>query len=173
MTCEYFDSDPDDALYNLARRYPGKLPALALRLGRQESVLRKQLSPAVYSHHLSPEDFIRVIELCAEANVPGAYQPLHAMCFRLEHVAVCLPAADGDAGELFQQVLMMLRAEGDLAKNIQDSLADDGKIDRRELTEIEEHLEKCIGALATLREQVRAKHAKDFGPGTGRKGFPA
>lgn len=162
MTCEYFDSDPDDALYNLARRYPGKLPALSLRLGRQESVLRKQLSPAVYSHHLSPEDFIRVIELCAEANVPGAYQPLHAMCFRLEHVAIRLPATDSSAGELFQQVLMMLHAEGDLAKNIQDSLSDDGKIDRREMTEIEENLEKCIGALATLREQARAKHRKDF-----------
>jgi hypothetical protein len=162
MTCEYFDSDPDDALYNLARRYPGKLPALALRLGREESMLRKQLSPSVFTHHLSPEDFIRIIELCAEVNVPGAYQPLHAMCFRLGHVAVSLPDVASSAGELFQQILLMMRAEGDLAKNIQDSLADDGRIDRRELTEIEDHLEKCIGALATLREQVRAKHRKDF-----------
>jgi hypothetical protein len=164
MTIEYFDSDPDDALYNLARRYPGKLPALALRLGRQESVLRKQLSPSVFSHHLSPEDFLTLIELCAEANVPGAYQPLHAMCFRLEHIALRLPPADAsvDAGELFQQVLLMLREEGALASNIQDALINDGKIDRAELAEIECHLEQCIGALATLREQVRAKHRKDF-----------
>ncbi len=162
MTCEYFDSDPDDALYNLARRYPGKIAALALRMGREESTLRKQLSPAVFTHHLSPEDFIRIIELCAEANVPGAYQPLHALSFRLEHIALRLPPADADAGELFGQVLLMLREEGALASNIQEALANDGKIDQRELAEIEDHLEQCIGALATLREQVRAKHRKDF-----------
>lgn len=165
MTCQYFESDPDDALYNLARRYPGKIPALALRLGRAESVLRKQLMPAVDTHHLSPEDFSEIIQLCAAANVPGAYQPLHALCFRLEHVAVRLPSADADAGELFQQVLLMLREEGELARCIQDATDEHGPggkhITRGELAVIEDHLEQCIGALATLREQVRAKHHKD------------
>lgn len=165
MTCEYFDSDPADALYNLARKYPGGMRALALRMSRQESVLYKQLSPACFTHHISPDDMVRIIELCAEASMPGAYQPVHALCFQLEHVALRLPSVDVAGEELFAQVLVMLREEGELARNIQEALANDGRIDSRELAEIECHLEQCIGALATLREQVRAKHAKDFDSG--------
>jgi hypothetical protein len=169
MTCEYFNINPDDALYNVARSYPGNIEALALRLGRQASVLRKQMAPGTTTHHLSPDDFLRIIELCAEARVPEAFAPLHAMAFRLDHVAVRMPAvdADADSGELFQQILLMLREEGELAKCIQDSLAENSaggkKIAKNELAIIENHLEQCIGALATLREQVRAKHRKDAG----------
>lgn len=162
MTCEYFDINPDDALYNLARRYPGGIEALALRLGRAPAVLRKQLMPSIETHHLSPDDFRSIIELCAATNVPDAYQPLHALCFSLDHVAVRLPAFERDSDGLFAQVLMMLREEGELASNIQTALSNDGRIDKRELSEIEDHLEQCISALATLREQVRAKHRKDF-----------
>ena len=162
MTCEYFDSNAADALYNLARNYPGGLKVLAVRMGRQESVLYKQLSPACFTHHVSPDDFIRVVELCAEANMPGAYQPIHAMCFQLEHVALRLPSGDADSNELFAQVLVMLREEGELARNIQDALANNGQIDDRHLSEIEGHMEKCIGALVTLRQEVRMKNKKDF-----------
>ena len=123
MTCEYFNINPLDALYNLARRYPGNIEALAVRLGRQAAVLRKQLAPGTTTHHLSPDDFMRIIELCVEARVPDAYVPLHALCFQLDHVAVQLPAIDTDAGELFGQILRMLREEGELAKNIQEAIA--------------------------------------------------
>lgn len=165
MTCEYFDSDPLGALYNLARGYPGGLPALALRLGREVSTFKKQVSPAIFSHHLSVMNFIRAVELCAEARMPGAYQPLHALCFGLGHVAVQLPDCGEDARELFQKVLLMLREEGELAKSIQDALDEHGaggrRITKRELSDIDERIERSIAALMAVREQVRARHRED------------
>lgn len=165
MTCEYFDSDPLGALYNLAREYPGGLPALALRLGREVSTFKKQVSPSVFSHHLSAMDFARVVELCAEARMPGAYQPLHALCFSLNHVAVQLPDCGEDARELFQQVLLLLREEGELAKSIQDALDEGGaggrRITQREFSAIDERIERSIAALMAVHEQVRAKYEKD------------
>lgn len=166
MTIEYFDSDPDGALYNLARQYPGGLPAMALRLGREVSTFKKQVSPSVFSHHISAADFSRVVELCAEARMPGAYQPLHALCFGLGHVAVQLPDCGEDAQELFQQVLLMLREEGELAKSIQGALDEHGaggrRITKRELAGIDERIARSISALMAVREQVRAKYAADF-----------
>lgn len=168
MTCEYKNINPDDAIYNLARAYPGGIEALAQRMGRPAQTLRKQLMPGVDTHHLSPDDFDYIIELCNEARMPSAFVPLHAKCWRLSHVAVRLPSCDTDAQELFQDVLDMLREEGEVANCIQGALSATGtsgsKVTAGELADVECHIERSIAALMKVREEVRAKHERDFPP---------
>lgn len=164
MTYVYSTIDPQDALYLQARNYPGGVNALAVRMGRSPNVLYKQLRPAVDTHHISFEDVSLITEFCADARQPDAYLALQAFCWRHGHLAVRLPDADvgADASELFQTVLSILQAEGALASQIQSSIANDGKIDRNEVVDIEEALERCVTHLMQLREMVRAKHGRDF-----------
>lgn len=166
MTKEYSNINPDEALYNLARKYPGGVEALALRLGRSANVLYKQLSPGVDTHHLSPDDFLRIIEMCAEVGMEDAPVPLHALCFRLGHVAVRLPSLNADLDTLYKDVLVMLSEEGAVSQGIQDAFSERGdggnRLTAAELANIESHIERSMATLAAIRGELREKHKRDY-----------
>jgi len=94
VTYEYSDIDQHEALYNLARRYPGGIDALAHAMGRRldkqvsPNVLRNKLRPGIDTHFLNAEEFSLVVELCEEAGVQGAKVPVQALCWRHGLVAV-------------------------------------------------------------------------------------
>lgn len=167
MTYKYSNINQHDALYNAARAYPGGIEALAQRMStpnRQVSpnVLRNKLRPSIDTHHANFEEVSEIIEYLEEAKVADAFLPLHAFCWRHNHVAVQLPKGDVDADDLLKQVVEIMSGDGALASDISKALAGDHKIDRAELATIEERLEGCIGSLVALRDKARAKHAADF-----------
>ena len=47
MTRRYSDTNQHDALYKVARAYPGGLEALAARMGMSVNVLRNKLAPGI------------------------------------------------------------------------------------------------------------------------------
>lgn len=162
MTCRYTEINQHDALYIAARAYPGGVEALALRMGMAAGVLYKKLRPAVGSHHVNYEEVSEIVEhLEAAGRLDMAELALSAFNWRHGRVTFSLPEVNMPAGELFGQVLSILREEGTLAKDISEALGNDGRIDDAELLKIEKDLQQCIEALVILRNKVRAKHDID------------
>ncbi|MFX5660835.1 phage regulatory CII family protein, partial [Acinetobacter baumannii] len=67
-----------DALYKIARAFPGGLEALAQRMDMSVNVLRNKLAPGIDTHYPSFEEVSQIVELCKQANVKDATLPLHA-----------------------------------------------------------------------------------------------
>lgn len=162
MTSRYTEINQHDALYMAARAYPGGVEALAQRMGMAAHVLYKKLRPAVDTHHANYEEVSEIVEHLEEAGKSDmADLALQAFNWRHARVTVRLPDIKTEAGELFHQVLQIMREEGELASHINDALNNDGKISDSELQTIEKDLQECIEALVVLRNKVRAKHAGD------------
>ena len=83
MTRRYSDMNQHDALYKIARSYPGGLDALAEKMDISTNVLRNKLAPHIESHYPSFEELSTIVELCAEAGVKDALMPLHALLLSL------------------------------------------------------------------------------------------
>lgn len=162
MTYEYSNVNQHDALYNAARLYPGGIEALAQRMGCSANVLRNKLRPSIDTHHVNFEDVSHILELLEEAKVLAAFVPLQAFCWRHGHVALKLRHGEASSDELVQQILAVMGDEGKLAADLNSALADDRRIDRRELDVIEQDVEQCVGGLMALLDRVRAKHKADF-----------
>lgn len=79
MTRKYLDMNQHDALYKVARSYPGGIDALAQAMGISVNVLRNKLAPTIASHYPSFEEVSAVVELCHQAGVADAHLPLHAL----------------------------------------------------------------------------------------------
>lgn len=159
MTCRYRQTNAQDALYLIARRYPGGLESLALRLRTTPDVLRNKLRAKVTTHHTYLEDFSEVLECAEEAKVEDWNLPLQALCWRHRHVALPLPET-GDAGDeaLTTLICQTMKEYGDVADSIAQSLRDN-RITDNEIESIEKQFTEAIAALMTLRERVRAKRA--------------
>ena len=56
MTRRYADMNQHDALYKVARAYPGGLEALATKLDMSVNVLRNKLAPGIETHYPSFEE---------------------------------------------------------------------------------------------------------------------
>lgn len=162
MTCRYTEINQHDALYIAARAYPGGIEALALRMGMASHVLYKKLRPAVDTHHVNYEEVSEIVEhLEAAGKHEMADLALQAFNWRHARVTVRLPDVQADTGELFLQVLELMREEGVLAGHINDALKDDNEISDGELLTIEKDLQQCIEKLVVIRNKVRAKHDND------------
>lgn len=157
MTCRLDESNSTDALYAVARSYPGGIEALARRIGKSASVLYKKLERGDESHHLRDDEFDLLMSLCAAARVPDAYRPLRVKAWRHGHVAVKLPEfGDLASNDLATQVVKVFREGGDVASAIDEALGGDRRIDAAEGRRIESEIEQAIAALVELRERVRA-----------------
>ena len=81
MTRRYSDMNQHDALYKVARAYPGGLEALALRMQISVNVLRNKLAPGIETHYPSFEELSMIVEHCHQAGVNGTpYTVLSWFC---------------------------------------------------------------------------------------------
>lgn len=165
LTSRYSELNQHDALYTVARAYPGGIEALAQRMSCPErkvspNTLRNKLRPSIDTHSASFEEVSTVLEFAEDARVVDAFAPLHAFCWRHGFVAVPLPAGAPDGDALMARVLGMIGDQGALVSTINEALAD-RVISHAELERIEAGLLACMSSLAAVREMVAAKHAVD------------
>lgn len=148
---------PVDALYALAKKYPGGIEALAKKMGVGPSTLYKKLERTNTTHHLQFDEFTEIVNLCAAAGVLDAYQPLRALNWQLDHVAVHVPmlAATSDS-DLSRDMVRAVAEAGDVARKLDEFLSNDGLIDKKEGKEFEKECEQAIAAMCLLRDRVRA-----------------
>lgn len=130
MTYQYSDIDQHEALYNLARRYPGGIEALAHAMGRRQdkqvspNVLRNKLRPGIDTHFLTSEEFSLIVELCEEAAVIGSKVPVQALCWRHGLVAVEPPPATVTGKDLIVKLGNMSREFAELVTEVTADAAD-------------------------------------------------
>ena len=164
MTKERYALHPLDALDDSIRKYPGGHKALAARMGKSESTLRKELTQGLDTHRIGYEDELSTILFYLEAaKVDDWDSTLHALAYRHNRLLVSIPNVDGqDDDELVQMVCAMVKEVGDVGGSLTAAKNErgDGKrcISTREFKDFDVQTEEAMAALAALRERVREEH---------------
>ncbi|MBI3730526.1 MAG: phage regulatory CII family protein [Burkholderiales bacterium] len=158
MTRKYSDMNQHDALYKVARAYPGGLEALAGRMGVSVNVLRNKLAPGIESHYPSFEELSLIVELCHQAGVKDAHMPLHALLSRHGMAAFVIPEPDQvSEDDLSQTVCRVMSRVGDVAEAVSTALID-GVITDAEADLIEREFQSALTVLGEWRARIRAHH---------------
>ncbi|HEY5800906.1 MAG TPA: phage regulatory CII family protein [Burkholderiaceae bacterium] len=156
MTRRYLEMNQHDALYKVARSYPGGLDALALRMNISANVLRNKLAPGITSHYPSFEEVSEIVELCQEAGVKDALLPLHAMLMRHGMAGFVVPEPDQVAtDDLSQTVCRVMSQVGGVANAVSEALLD-GVVTNLEADLVEREFQLALTALGEWRAKIRA-----------------
>lgn len=157
MTLRYSEMNQHDALYRVARAYPGGVEALAQRMGKSANVLYNKLRPGIDSHNVTFEEASEIVELCVQAGVKDAVQPLHAQNWRHGMVAFSIPCSQHlSDDDLVKTVYRVMKETGDVAESVSTALAD-GVITQQELQDIENRFQHMLSAIGEWRERIRSR----------------
>jgi hypothetical protein len=160
MTRKYLDMNQHDALYKVARSYPGGIEALAQAMGISVNVLRNKLAPTIASHYPSFEEVSAVVDLCHQAGVPEAHMPLHALLTRHGMAAFVVPMPESiGSDDLSQTVCKVMSQVGAVAEAVSSALMD-GKVTAAEADLIEREFQGALSALGEWRARLRLKAEK-------------
>ena len=155
MTRRYLDMNQHDALYTVARKYPGGLDALARELGISVNVLRNKLAPTIASHYPSFEEVSLIVERCHAAGVPDAHLPLHALLVRHGMAAFVVPQPETTRqDDLSQTVCRVMSEVGAVAEAVSSALID-GRGTEAEADLIERKFHSALSALGAWRARLR------------------
>lgn len=155
MTRRYLDMNQHDALYTVARKYPGGLDALARELGISVNVLRNKLAPTIASHYPSFEEVSLIVERCHAAGVPDAHLPLHALLVRHGMAAFVVPQPEtARQDDLSQTVCRVMSEVGAVAEAVSSALID-GRVTEAEADLIERKFHSALSALGAWRARLR------------------
>ena len=155
MTRRYLDMNQHDALYTVARKYPGGLDALARELGMSVNVLRNKLAPTIASHYPSFEEVSQIVEHCHQAGVADAHLPLHALLVRHGMAAFVVPQPEtARQDDLSQTVCRVMSEVGAVAEAVSSALID-GKVTSAEADLIERKFQSALSALGAWRARLR------------------
>lgn len=161
MTCRYSEINQHDALYKVAREYPGGIEALYARVPvSSAAILYSKLRPGVKTHHVNFEEVSQIIDLCQEAKVENATLPIHAFCWRHGMVAYEIPqtASELSDKDLSALLLRVMKEMGDLSGEVINSNKDK-KITTTECDRIEKECQEVMAALVEMRTRI-TRHSK-------------
>ena len=157
MTRKYSDMNQHDALYKVARSYPGGIDALAQCMGISANVLRNKLAPTIASHYPSFEEVSVIVSLCQQAKVPDAHLPLHALLVRHGMAAFMVPQPEQTGSDdLSQTVCRVMSQVGAVAEAVSTALMD-GKVSPAEADLIEREFHGALAALGEWRARIRLR----------------
>lgn len=160
MTRKYLDMNQHDALYTVARRYPGGLEALARDIGISANVLRNKLSPTISSHYPSFEEVSIIVEHCHKAGVSDAHLPLHALLMRHGMAAFVVPLPEQVVrDDLSQTVCRVMSEVGAVAEAVSSALMD-GVVTSAEADLIEKEFHSALSALGAWRARLQMQSAR-------------
>ena len=159
MTRRYLDMNQHDALYTVARRYPGGLEVLARDIGISANVLRNKLSPTISSHYPSFEEVSVIVEHCHKAGVSDAHLPLHALLMRHGMAAFVVPQPEQACrDDLSQTVCRVMSEVGAVAEAVSTALMD-GVVTSAEADLIEREFHSALSALGAWRARLKLQAA--------------
>ncbi|WP_317201342.1 phage regulatory CII family protein [Janthinobacterium sp.] len=157
MTRKYLDMNQHDALYKVARGYPGGIDALAQTMGISANVLRNKLAPTIASHYPSFEEVSAIIERCQHAGVDDALLPLHALLVRHGMAAFVVPQPEQvGSDDLSQTVCRVMSQVGAVAAAVSTALMD-GRVTLAEADLIEREFHGALAALGEWRARIRLR----------------
>ena len=133
--------DVDDAAARIGHTFPGRIPAIAQRMGVNASTLNKKLDPNCESHRLSVAEAVHLQFVTGRADV------LYSMAATLSHV--CLPMPDHSTDQVALTLAQIGAEVGDLFREAQAALQD-GKITANERKRISDEAASVMAALAAF-----------------------
>ncbi|MGV6473485.1 phage regulatory CII family protein [Azotobacter vinelandii] len=151
------------SLYHACRDFPGGAAAIAAIYGRNPTTLQHKMSPTQPSHSPNPDEIEeviaatrdpRIVDSILEAYGDAAWVDLRELLQSFDHDKA-LPGVLKAVGETLQR-------QSALTDSVARHLADDGRIDREELSECKLHLRRIQGALLALERMLeRAVEGRD------------
>lgn len=147
-----------DALRRSVDSAPGGRPVVAIRIGKSDEVLRKELSGAP-THKMGANDAVAIARMCVEAGAE------HCFAYASAVAAECggrFELTQPDDSSLARSPVLrasdLLRETSDLVTAVIESMAD-GVVSNNELSRIERDISTAEGVLQALRECVRQVNA--------------
>lgn len=149
-----------DALRRMVANYPGGRAALAVRLGKSDEVLRKELSGSSAHHKMGLGDAEQIAEMCREAGSAEAHALGTVFSFRAGMLA--LPASPADAGPrcLTSAAATAVHEVADVLVAITQSKAD-GNISDNDRADVQREIGQTLRALQDVCAALEAEHAAD------------
>lgn len=142
-----------DALRLMARHIPGGLEVLAVRLGKSEETLRKELAGDT-KFKLGLRDAVAISEMCIEAKSEHCYAFVNSLAGKAGNL-VALPVREmGSKQELRGEMAGMLKECSDSFGALTEALSDD-RISDNERRTIERELGELAARLQAVHRGVR------------------
>ena len=156
MTKAYQQMSVADALYTAARKYPGSVEALALRMGKSPKVLRSKLTPDDEGHVLTLEEAIQIIELLDTCVPTAADLAVKAIAYRLGRVVVRHSGVDSCPLGLEIQGLALTGTLGLLCADIAATTAGNaGKpLNKKQADKLNADVAQCLDALFLIKDSI-------------------
>jgi len=143
-----------DALRRGVDNFPGGRAVVAVRLGKTDEVLRKELSGAA-SHKLGAVDALTIAGLLREAGMPHCYDYAAYVAAeaggRFDLVDACRTAVASPVDKVSKLVLETSHITSAVIEAMQD-----GVISDNELAQIEREIAEAEEVLRKLRQAARA-----------------
>ena len=149
-----------DALHLMVKTFPGGREVVAMRIGKNDETLRKELSGKDPKFKLGDTTAQLISELCIEEQSPNCYAYVNAVN-AMAGVVLQLPAPEGEPNEATLMTCTVGLVTG-ASKVLADITAArmDGQISDNERKQIEAHAHEVIRDMhALLREVARENKA--------------
>jgi hypothetical protein len=149
-----------DGLRRMVANYPGGRAALAVRLGKSDEVLRKELSRASAHHKMGLADAEQIAEMGREVGSPEVHTLGTVFPFKAR--VLSLPVMDvGEGGLCLSRTSARAVHEAvDVLLAVTRSNAD-GNISDNEKREVLTEIGQAVSALQAVVAALKAEHAAD------------
>ncbi|MDH1251037.1 transcriptional regulator [Comamonas thiooxydans] len=153
-----------DALRRGVDNFPGGRPVIAVRLGKPDQVLRKELSGAA-SHKLGAVDALAIARMCCEAGTPHCFDYAAYVAQecggRFEVVTVAGAEVSSPVAKVSKLVVETSHVTTAVIEAMQDGVISDNELAQieREIAEAEEVLRKLRQAARAVNEAGKPKAA--------------
>ena len=146
-----------DSLRRAVDAVPGGRPVVALRLGKSDEVLRKELGGA-HTHKLGATDALAIAVLCCEADTPHAHDYASIVATECGGKFVPHDADAPVARSPVEKIASLMRETSDVTGAVLDAMSD-GVVSDNELAVIEQEIAQAEDVLRKLRQAARAVNA--------------
>lgn len=148
-----------DAMRQVVKSYPGRVEAMAQRMGKNPATLRHEVSGAP-GYKLGAEDLGEMTSFAQEAKQDNALLALSRLAENCGQMLVPLPLANPVVDDdCMLRLADSAREFGELCKEVAGDLAD-GKITNNELARIDRECGELIASVYAMREAVARRNAE-------------
>lgn len=145
-----------DSALHLARRFPGGIEALALRMGKRATTMRHELASSDH-YKLGLADAEVITLFAVEQRVSNPLAILNTFAATCGAVVVMLPDMPDESCGTFRGLAESAREFSDFVATVADAAAD-GVVTANELAAVDRELSELVGRVQSVRAGLAAMH---------------
>jgi hypothetical protein len=144
-----------DLLYHIAHGYPGKVPALAQRMGKVPGTLLKKLDPGTTSHGIDAEEIEMLLDFCSANGLVARHFADKADLLVIPKIIV-----DGSDMQLLEGFMEVVAELGEFSTKFTAAYAD-GNISWPEFMDLAKEGADVMSRMAGFIDRVKQLAEKD------------